>query len=631
MAKPKVKTGNSNAVDKLTRRPPKNVLRIKMGCTDKRKVRSGKLKKVLTSLEDPDFIMEPDMDAFTCTEAEMDALELSEDLMNQIEEIEMDDLDVDDVDDVTVKDSGRGFEKLSTSKKLQTMKRNSKTGQYECPYCVFCSPYYSAVASHTLIHTGEKPFRCKICGYRARQRGHVVVHMQMHEEQKPYICVKCDYSTTQPSHLRVHMRVHADEEEQDEGDGNYISEQLASLKEQMKSEEEKMQLFSCNQCDYVTKRKHNLIQHLAVHTGAKPYKCDLCDYSSSQKGHLNVHIRTHTKEKPFKCPKCPFASTVPKSLREHLQMHYGQRPLKCPYCSFSSSQAFSIKRHIALHEDVKSFSCKFCSYKTTVEDDFNHHRSIHTQQASYKCTHCCYESPFKHIFDTHILTHTETLGITAENRVPKGNIPSMRSRQGAKNRLRNTKKNEVHDDPESGRKPENESLSIHPPTTLPSKEAKASPVPGAEPEDLIVDVNDYDDDDDDDDDYDYMEFTKKPKAIRKQNSPTPADATRTVSTAMQTMPETSVELPPTPTLSDKYAPSLPDIATPSFHDGASQQDINEAETKLSLEDMEAMEGIVVENPMNKLFTCEYCDKELIGQEDWRRHVSRHFMEWPELN
>nr|XP_054750541.1 RE1-silencing transcription factor-like [Lytechinus pictus] len=428
------------------------------------------------------------------------------------------------------------------------------------------------------------------------------------------------------------MRVHADEEEKNEGDGNYISEQLASLKEQMKSEEEKMQLFSCNQCDYVTKRKHNLIQHLAVHTGAKPYKCDLCDYSSSQKGHLNVHIRTHTKEKPFKCPKCPFASTVPKSLREHLQMHYGQRPLKCPYCSFSSSQAFSIKRHIALHEEVKSFSCKFCSYKTTVEEDFNHHRSIHTQQASYKCTYCPYETPFKHIFDTHILTHTEALGITTENRVPKGNIPSMRSRQGRKNRLRNTKKNEVHDEPEPDRKL-HESLFIHPPTPSSLKEPKASPVPGLEPEDLMVDVNEDAYKHDDEVDYHHMEFAKNPKAVRKQTSPTPADATRTVSTAMQTMPEpVTDELPPTPTLSDKSAPSLPDIATPSANDGASQQDINEAEDELSLVNMEAMEEeIVVENPMSKLFTCEYCDKELIGQEDWRRHVSRHFMEWPEIN
>ena len=537
------------------------------------------------------------------------------------------------------KGQGRGFEKVASSKKLQTMKRNSKTGQYECPYCVFCSPYYSAVASHTLRHTGEKPFRCKICGYRARQRGHVVVHMQMHEETLPYKCVKCDYSTTQPSHLRVHMRVHVDEEEDDDekeqGDGKgqcYVTEQLASLKEQMKSEEEKMQLFSCNQCEYVTKRKHNLIQHLAVHTGAKPYKCDLCDYSSSQKGHLNVHIRTHTKEKPFKCPKCPFASTVPKSLREHLQMHYGQRPLKCPYCSFSSSQAFSIKRHIALHEDVKSYACKFCSFKTTVEEDFNHHRSIHTQQASYKCNYCPYESPFKHIFDTHILTHTETLGITIDNRVPRHNIPSIRSRQGVKNRLRNTKKNEAQDSspPKKGegqeggvKKHDGEALSIVATATpTPTKVPKASPTPGMEamePEELAVDVSEGITKDEDD--------HTQVKPARKQNSPTPSDATRTVDT--QTMPPSPPELPPTPTLSDKSAPSLPDIATPTGSNMAVQD--SENDPPLMPEDLESFPELEIENPMDKLFTCEYCDRELVGQEDWRRHVSRHFMEWPEIN
>ncbi|XP_071502463.1 uncharacterized protein [Diadema antillarum] len=629
MGKPKLKAGR-NAVEKMTRRPRKNVLKIKMGSTDRKRIRNGKLSKALDSINDPDYVAETESIG-------SDSVELSDDLLNQIEEIEME-----DADNSKIEDSGRGFEKLSTSKKLQTMKRNPKTGQYECPYCVFCSPYYSAVASHTLIHTGEKPFRCKICGYRARQRGHVVVHMQMHEELKPYKCVKCDYSTTQPSHLRIHMRVHADQEDNDEENGgegsSYIKEQLASLKEQMKSEEEKMQLFSCDQCEYVTKRKHNLIQHLAVHTGAKPYKCDLCDYSSSQKGHLNVHIRTHTKEKPFKCPKCPFASTVPKSLREHLQMHYGQRPLKCPYCSFSSSQAFSIKRHIALHEEVKTYACKFCKYKTTVEEDFNAHRAIHTQTASYKCNYCPYESPFKHIFDTHVLTHTEALGITQENRVPKPNIPSMRARQGVKNRLRNTRRSEHAETPakkpEPGhaeipaKKPEPGSLHVvASASSTPAKQPKASPVPATEPDELTVDI-----DDDDDDDYNSEDGNpKQVKAIRKQTSPTPEDTARTVSTSMQTMPPPSPEPPATPSFSDKAVPSIDEISTPTPtpEDTHSQPDINGNHEEV-LEQDSVME-IEIENPMDKLFTCEYCDRELVGQEDWRRHVSRHFMEWPEIN
>lgn len=30
------------------------------------------------------------------------------------------------------------------------------------------------------------------------------------------------------------------------------------------------------------------------------------------------------------------------------------------------------------------------------------------------------------------------------------------------------------------------------------------------------------------------------------------------------------------------------------------------------------------------FTCKYCSRSLIGQETWRRHVARHFQDWPEI-
>ncbi|CAH1778184.1 unnamed protein product [Owenia fusiformis] len=51
----------------------------------------------------------------------------------------------------------------------------------------------------------------------------------------------------------------------------------------------------CHLCMKVFSRKGNLVQHLKIHTGARPHKCDVCNKTFIRNSHLREHKSLHRK------------------------------------------------------------------------------------------------------------------------------------------------------------------------------------------------------------------------------------------------------------------------------------------------------------------------------------------------
>ncbi|XP_057321064.1 zinc finger protein 37 homolog [Microplitis mediator] len=144
------------------------------------------------------------------------------------------------------------------------------------------------------------------------------------------------------------------------------------------------------------------------HNGRKLFNCEQCDYASNIKFNLIYHKRTHTSERPYQCFCCSFTFTYKNALKSHLFTHIDKN-LSCDICHEKFTEANSLITHIIYYHSfspsVRARQCKVCRELFPDRYSLQIHTETHKNRSLFKCHICCYTTKSLQILLIHVKKH----------------------------------------------------------------------------------------------------------------------------------------------------------------------------------------------------------------------------------
>ncbi|XP_026577568.1 zinc finger protein 335 [Pseudonaja textilis] len=223
---------------------------------------------------------------------------------------------------------------------------------YLCRICGSRFLTHEDLRFHVNSHEAGDPqlFRCLQCSYRSRRWSSLKEHMFNHAGRKPYQCEECDYTSVYKKDVIRHSAVHNRD------------------KKKRVDPAPKRSSFPCPVCGRVYPMQKRLTQHMKTHSSEKPHMCDKCGKSFKKRYTFKMHLLTHIQavaNHRFKCEFCDHVCEDKKLLLNHQLLHINDRPFRCSLCPYATVREDFLLSHMAVkHTGGKPFACDLCHFST---------------------------------------------------------------------------------------------------------------------------------------------------------------------------------------------------------------------------------------------------------------------------
>ena len=212
---------------------------------------------------------------------------------------------------------------------------------------------------------------------------------------KVQVCMICNKTFAYASLLYNHMSTHSKDipnrcDERFDTTGHLSRHRRANLAEKWKQR-------MCKVCHKTFAFPCLLSQHMATHSGARPYQCDVCGKHFKIRSDVSTHKKVvHSEVRPYQCSLCERSFKSKCVLVRHQKvLHSHEKPYECSVCGARFALPGKLTKHKIVHSDERRYECTLCGKR------FKYHSGIfmHRQQCGVKrerqfacevCARCFY-------------------------------------------------------------------------------------------------------------------------------------------------------------------------------------------------------------------------------------------------